>query len=246
MIIPFCWTVIKWSWRATATGYPTANIALTNSLLDDGTYKINAVVWSTTIPWMGVFFKERWQFEAHLFGFAWDLYGQQITIYPLCKIRDNMHFSWPEQLATQLNKDKETAMNQQIHVLTFGTFDHFHQGHHYYLSIARRYGDSLITIIARDKTVKRLKAITPTDNEQTRLQQVKASGTCTHVLLWSLTDHYACFEQREPDVICLGYDQHSFDTGIVKWFVERELEIPQIVRIDSFHPDTYKSTFYRE
>ena len=42
-------------------------------------------------------------------------------------------------------------------VMTFGTFDHLHPGHIYYLSEARKYGDYLITVVARDKTTGTLK-----------------------------------------------------------------------------------------
>jgi FAD synthetase len=42
-------------------------------------------------------------------------------------------------------------------VMTFGTFDRLHPGHEYYLSEARKYGDCLITVVARDKTVVDIK-----------------------------------------------------------------------------------------
>ncbi len=46
---------------------------------------------------------------------------------------------------------------ERITVMTFGTFDMFHPGHEYYLSEARKLGDTLITIVARDVTVTRIK-----------------------------------------------------------------------------------------
>lgn len=42
-------------------------------------------------------------------------------------------------------------------VLTFGTFDIFHPGHEYYLREAKKHGDKLVTVIARDQTVKNVK-----------------------------------------------------------------------------------------
>ncbi|MEI6711388.1 MAG: adenylyltransferase/cytidyltransferase family protein [bacterium] len=41
--------------------------------------------------------------------------------------------------------------------MTFGTFDRFHPGHEYYLREAKKLGDTLITIVARDNTVERIK-----------------------------------------------------------------------------------------
>jgi len=245
MIIPFCWTVIKGTQRATESGFPTANLEIHDATIENWTYKINVVVWTTTIPWMGVFFKDRNLFEAHLFWFDWDLYGEKIMVYPLRKIRDNRKFSGLEDLKQQLEEDKQAAMDHQMRVMTFWTFDHFHEWHRYYLSIARRYGDSLITVIARDETVQKVKWFTTTHNEQQRLEAVEESWVATHVLLWSTEDHYACLTQRLPDVICLWYDQRSFDWWLITWYQDKELELPQIVRIDSHHPDTFKSSFYR-
>ena len=42
-------------------------------------------------------------------------------------------------------------------VLTFGTFDIFHPGHLHYLKEAKKHGNCLIVIIARDTTVQRIK-----------------------------------------------------------------------------------------
>lgn len=42
-------------------------------------------------------------------------------------------------------------------VMAFGTFDVFHPGHEYYLTQAKKYGDILIVVVARDKTVEKVK-----------------------------------------------------------------------------------------
>lgn len=57
-------------------------------------------------------------------------------------------------------------------VMTFGTFDMFHPGHVYYLSEARKLGDELITIIARDVTVSKIKGRLPREKENVRLEKV--------------------------------------------------------------------------
>jgi FAD synthetase len=48
-------------------------------------------------------------------------------------------------------------MKKKRVVMTFGTFDLLHPGHLHYLSEAKKLGDYLITIVARDATVERLK-----------------------------------------------------------------------------------------
>ncbi len=49
--------------------------------------------------------------EAHLFGFNRDIYGKEICIAFLERIRDEMKFSSLDELKTQLEKDAETAEN---------------------------------------------------------------------------------------------------------------------------------------
>ena len=45
-------------------------------------------------------------------------------------------------------------------VLVFGTFDLLHQGHRYFLTQARRFGDTLIAVVARDEFVEERKGRT--------------------------------------------------------------------------------------
>lgn len=42
-------------------------------------------------------------------------------------------------------------------VMTFGTFDVFHPGHLYYLREAKKLGNYLVTVVARDETVLNIK-----------------------------------------------------------------------------------------
>ena len=55
-------------------------------------------------------------------------------------------------------------------VITFGTFDLLHPGHEYYLRQARSYGDVLMTIVARDETVEKLKHKKPSHTQEQRVQ----------------------------------------------------------------------------
>jgi glycerol-3-phosphate cytidylyltransferase-like family protein len=62
-----------------------------------------------------------------------------------------------ETLKQQLERDRIRANDHPHVVMTFGTFDYFHPGHKAYLKEAKQYGDYLITIVARDETVKHIK-----------------------------------------------------------------------------------------
>lgn len=49
------------------------------------------------------------RFEVHLFGFLGDLYGQELTVEFLTRLRSEMKFASLEALKAQLAKDAETA-----------------------------------------------------------------------------------------------------------------------------------------
>ena len=47
--------------------------------------------------------------EAHLFDFDQDIYGKLITIRFIDRLRDELRFSGPDELALQIRKDVDTA-----------------------------------------------------------------------------------------------------------------------------------------
>ena len=49
-------------------------------------------------------------------------------------------------------------------VMCAGTFDIIHPGHLYYLSEAKKYGDNLVVVVARDETSKDFKGKKPIHN----------------------------------------------------------------------------------
>lgn len=92
--------------------------------------------------------------------------------------------------------------------MVFGVFDLLHPGHLYLLYHARREGQELVAVIARDTAVRRLKGITPEWSERKRMRAVKETGLATKVVLGDArTGDYAVIKKHNPDLICLGYDQ---------------------------------------
>ncbi|MDI6802034.1 MAG: FAD synthase [Thermodesulfovibrionales bacterium] len=127
-------------------------------------------------------------------------------------------------------------------VVCAGTFDHLHPGHIDFLRQAKLLGDELIVIVARDETVKRIKGFLPTDNERERRNKVEDTGIPDIVVLGNLdTDLFQILEEIEPDVIALGYDQRVSEEEILKRFPDCK-----ILRLSSFQPEIYKSSFYRD
>ena len=54
-------------------------------------------------------------------------------------------------------------------VMCAGTFDTIHPGHLYFLSEAKKYGDKLIVVVARDETSEKMKGKKPTRNILNRI-----------------------------------------------------------------------------
>ncbi|HXW69455.1 MAG TPA: adenylyltransferase/cytidyltransferase family protein [Dissulfurispiraceae bacterium] len=127
-------------------------------------------------------------------------------------------------------------------VVCAGTFDHFHPGHRDFLRQAKTLGEVLTVIVARDETVRRIKGFLPTHCEQVRKRNVEESGIPELVILGNLdTDLFQIIQELKPDVIALGYDQRVSEEEILKRFPSCT-----IVRLISFEPDQYKSSFYRQ
>ena len=64
-------------------------------------------------------------------------------------------------------------MQKKLKVLAFGTFDLLHEGHEFYLREAKKLGNKLAVIVARDLNVWRAKGYLPKQGEKERLRAVK-------------------------------------------------------------------------
>lgn len=130
-------------------------------------------------------------------------------------------------------------------VIAFGTFDIFHKGHENYLMQARKLGDKLVVVVARDKTVFDVKGRMPQDNEEIRLGNVSESLLADEVVLGSLKDKYEAIRKHRPDVIALGYDQKTDLGELSKKLKEFGID-PEIVRMEPYEPEIYKSSKLRD
>ncbi len=128
-------------------------------------------------------------------------------------------------------------------VLVFGSFDILHKGHEYFLTEAKKRGDYLVVTLGRDATITRLKKKNPANNEQTRIENLKAAGIADKIILGSLDNPYTCLDEK-PDVICLGYDQKFFIGGLDRELRKRNLKT-EIVRLSAYFPEKYKSSLLK-
>ena len=127
-------------------------------------------------------------------------------------------------------------------VVCAGTFDHFHLGHVDFLKQARKLGEELIVIVARDENVKRIKDILPEHNEDERRENVEKTGIPDRAILgYTDKDIFLILKDLKPNVIALGYDQRVSEEKIME-----RLPGCKVVRLKPFKPEKYKSSFYRK
>ncbi|MCR5131882.1 MAG: bifunctional riboflavin kinase/FAD synthetase [Prevotella sp.] len=101
-------------------GFPTANLSpesVKELIPAPGVYAVKATIGSATdaLPAMlnigsrPTFKGNNQTIEAHIFDFDGDLYGQEISISFIERIREEQPFQSPEALRQQLEKDKKTV-----------------------------------------------------------------------------------------------------------------------------------------
>lgn len=123
-----------------------------------------------------------------------------------------------------------------IKVMCFGTFDLLHSGHLSYLRQAKKYGDLLLAVVARDENVVKIKNKAPVDNLKLRIKNLKESGLVDIVVAGNLEDKYQVIREEKPDIICLGYDQSVDLEELQKNFTGK------IIKLKSYHPHIYKTS----
>ena len=119
-----------------------------------------------------------------------------------------------------------------VTVMATGTFDILHMGHIYFLKEAKKLGDSLIVVVACDKTVRRLKH-EPVTPEQMRLNLIKELQMVDKAVLGREDDMFAVVEEHKPDIIALGYDQIHDEKSLRRKIKDRNLSA-QIVRLPKY------------
>ena len=130
-------------------------------------------------------------------------------------------------------------------VMVFGTFDIVHLGHLNLFRQARKLGDYLVVVVARDKTSKKIKNITLVNNEKERLEFLKNIKSIDQAILGDKIDYYKVIKTEKPDVIALGYDQDNFIDKLEDKIREFKLNT-KVVRLKSHKPEQHKSGKIRQ
>ena len=106
---PFSGIVIWGKKLGRTIGFPTANIALTPGILEDGVYTFDIDIAWASYHGVGTYRETLELCEVHIFDFDGDIYGQEILITPTHKIRDNQKFASFDLLKEQIKKDVKIA-----------------------------------------------------------------------------------------------------------------------------------------
>lgn len=113
-----CGTVVEGNKVGRSLGYPTANLQTSDSsdiLPAQGVYVAmveHAGQWYQSMVNIGIrptLDMNHVTVEAHLFNFNKNIYGEEICIAFLERIRDEMRFNSLKELKWQLDKDKKVA-----------------------------------------------------------------------------------------------------------------------------------------
>ena len=122
-----------------------------------------------------------------------------------------------------------------VRVMASGVFDILHPGHIYYLEEAKKLGDELFVVVAKDSTVRKQKH-EPITLESMRLEMVKALKPVDKAVLGHEDDRYRIVEELKPDIIALGYDQKDDEEKIKNDLKKRGLNI-KVVRMPELAHD---------
>lgn len=114
-----CGKVVHGNQIGRTLGFPTANIPLSdkNTLLSDGVYITAALCDGklyksfTNCGAKPTFGDESRVLETNIFDFDGDLYGKEIIVFPLKRIRKITAFSSPDDLKRCLHEDKQKSLD---------------------------------------------------------------------------------------------------------------------------------------
>ncbi len=119
-----------------------------------------------------------------------------------------------------------------VRVMATGVFDILHPGHILFLEEAKKLGDELIVVVARDSTAKRFKH-RPIMGEEDRRFMVEYLKPVDKAILGHEGDIYRIVEEIKPNIIVLGYDQKFGEEEIEKECEKRGIKV-KVVRLPKF------------
>lgn len=128
-------------------------------------------------------------------------------------------------------------------VVIFGVFDGIHEGHLSLIREAKKQGNNLVAIVARDEVVKDLKDKLPALNEVQRINELLKVDDIDLVLLGDPElETYNTLREVNPEIIYLGYDQENLLNNIKKVMKNGSLPKMEIIIGQPHQPDIFHSS----
>ena len=132
-------------------------------------------------------------------------------------------------------------------ILIFGVFDGIHDGHLHFINEAKKHGDHLVAVVARDSVVEELKGKLPEETEVERIESLLKIPEIDFVLLGDPhISTYNVLKEVKPDIIFLGYDQTALKKDLDKKIKTKELSEMEIIVGVSHKPDELHSSIIKK
>lgn len=131
-------------------------------------------------------------------------------------------------------------------VMVFGVFDRLHPGHLSFLKQAKKYGEKLIVVVARDNVVRKLKNKVSSQNEKERMTALRGLPEVDKVILGDQKQgNYGVIKKHKPDVICFGYDQKWLQKDLEKKMTTGELPKIELIQLTPHKPEKFHTSILR-
>jgi cytidyltransferase-like protein len=125
-------------------------------------------------------------------------------------------------------------------VMIGGAFEIIHPGHLHTVEQARKLGNTLVVVVATDKTVTKNKGRDPVTPQEWRVKLVSALRGVDVGLAGGQGSIYDTLEKVRPDVVALGYDQ-THNPKDIELEARRRGLVLSVVRLSSPLPDVKTS-----
>jgi FAD synthetase len=130
-----------------------------------------------------------------------------------------------------------------ITVAIFGVFDGVHDGHLSFIKEAKKQGNHLVAIVARDTVVEELKGKLPFKKEAERINELLKVPDVDLVLLGDVKiGTYNILKEINPNVVYLGYDQKDLYEDIDKAIKNGNLPKVKVVCGKPHKPEIFHSS----
>lgn len=128
-------------------------------------------------------------------------------------------------------------------VTIFGVFDGIHEGHMAFIAEAKKEGERLVAVVARDSVVEKLKGKLPVRNEADRIKALLEVPNIDLVFLGDREEGtYNVLKEIKPDTIYLGYDQQGLFDSIKKAIEDGILPEINLIYGKAHKGDTHHSS----